>query len=237
VSRVPVRPIIFLDDGGVMNDNAPRARQWEEGVAAFFAPRFGGKPEAWAQANRAVADAIFAEWDVWLARHRDADYRDFQRIYSREWLGRMLDRLDLLRPVEDEMLRLYQEATAFVTRRAHSAIVGAVEAIRRLREDGYILHTASGEESFALDGYLTAMGVRACFGPRLYGPDLVGAIKASPRYYERVFADAAVDPGEALVVDDGRGPVAWAREAGAGAIRVGEEIGSLADLPGFLRRG
>jgi beta-phosphoglucomutase-like phosphatase (HAD superfamily) len=230
------RPVIFLDDGGVMNDNARRQRPWEQGVAAFFAPRLGREPDAWERANRASAGAIFAEWDAWLARHRDADYRDFQRVYAREWLGRMLDLLDLPRPGDAEMLRLYAEATAFVTRRVQAAIPGAVEAIQQLRAAGYVLGTASAEESFALDGYLSAMGVRDCFAAGLYGPDLVGVLKAGRGYYERVFADAAVDPADALVVDDGREAVAWARAAGARAIRVGDELGSLADLPALLRR-
>ena len=231
----PARPVIFLDDGGVMNDNTRRQRPWEQGVAAFFAPRFGGEPAAWERANRSAAGAIFAEWDGWLARHRDADYHDFQRVHAREWLGRMLDLLDLPRPDDADMLRLYAEATAFVTRRVHAAIPGAVAAIRQLRAAGYVLGTASGEESFALDGYLSAMGVRDYFGAGLYGPDLVGVLKASRGYYERVFADAAVDPADALVVDDGPEPVAWARAAGARAIRIGDEIGALADLPAFLR--
>jgi HAD superfamily hydrolase (TIGR01509 family) len=226
---------LFLDDGGVMNDNTRRQRPWEEGVAAFFAPRLGGEPAAWEEANRASAGALFAEWDAWAARHREADYRDFQRLYAREWVGRMLDRLGLPRPDDDERLRLYAEATVFVTRRVQAAIPGAVEAIRELRAAGYALVTASGEESFALEGYLAAMGVRDCFGARLYGPDLVGVIKAGPGYYRRVFADAGVDPADALVVDDGQEPVAWARAVGARAVRIGDQIGALSELPAFLR--
>lgn len=40
-------PVIFLDDGGVMNDNTLRGFQWERMVAEFFKPVLGGTFEAW----------------------------------------------------------------------------------------------------------------------------------------------------------------------------------------------
>jgi len=78
----------------------------------------------------------------------------------------------------------------------------------------YALHTASGEPSSDLAGYLEAMGVRDRFGT-LYGPDLVNAAKASPRYYARVFSHAGLRPEEALVVDDGEQVLEWAASLGA----------------------
>ena len=39
---VTARLIIFLDDGGVMNDNNTRALQWQRLVSEFFAPLLGG---------------------------------------------------------------------------------------------------------------------------------------------------------------------------------------------------
>ena len=43
---------IFLDDGGVLNDNDRRAPQWQRLVGEFFVPRLGGTHQAWAEANR-----------------------------------------------------------------------------------------------------------------------------------------------------------------------------------------
>ena len=40
-----MRRAIFLDDGGVLNDNARRGPQWQRLVGEFFAPRLGGEPE------------------------------------------------------------------------------------------------------------------------------------------------------------------------------------------------
>jgi len=39
---VTARPIIFLDDGGVMNDNNARALQWQRLVGEYFVPLLGG---------------------------------------------------------------------------------------------------------------------------------------------------------------------------------------------------
>lgn len=68
------RTAIFLDDGGVMNDNAVRGPQWQRLVAAFFAPRLGGDPAAWAGANRLVATALFADYSRAMRGLDDAGF-------------------------------------------------------------------------------------------------------------------------------------------------------------------
>jgi hypothetical protein len=73
------QPVIFLDDGGVMNDNRLRAEQWQRMVGEFFAPILGGSTTAWAEANRVVMDAFFVP-TAWQARLRAApDFRTFVR--------------------------------------------------------------------------------------------------------------------------------------------------------------
>ena len=59
------RLTIFLDDGGVMNDNAIRVPQWQQLVAEYLAPRLGGEHDRWAEANRIVAERA---WDAWMER-------------------------------------------------------------------------------------------------------------------------------------------------------------------------
>ena len=44
--------VVFLDDGGVMNDNSQRGFQWRRLVGEFFVPLLGGTSEAWVEANR-----------------------------------------------------------------------------------------------------------------------------------------------------------------------------------------
>lgn len=60
---------IFLDDGGVINDNSLRAPQWQMLVGEFFAPRLGGSQPAWAEANRAIFGDVFA----WLEAQLELD--------------------------------------------------------------------------------------------------------------------------------------------------------------------
>ena len=240
--------MLFLDDSGVLNDHAPRPKQWERLVGEFFAPRLGGTRAAWAEANRLVIDWL-SQPDVWNGLIAGSpDYQAFDRAYNLIWLGQMGEQVGVVVPSEEECLRLGLEAEAYVSRRIRSALPGAVETVRELRALGYTLHTASGHSSVMIDGYLEAMGVRDCFD-RLYGPDLVNAHKAGPAFYERAFEDAAVLPGDALVVDDSVGAVIWAMEAGARAILVEsgsevkarkdqriERIGSITELPGLVER-
>lgn len=149
-------------------------------------------------------------------------------------------------PPEEEGLALARRATAWITRRTRAAFPGAAAAIRALHARGYRLHTASGESSADLAGYLDGLGegLRDCFG-RLYGPDLIDTFKDGPAYYARLLADAGVAPADALVVDDSPRAVAWAGEVGTRAVLVGRAppgasttacIGGLAELPALVER-
>ncbi|HUS16399.1 MAG TPA: HAD-IA family hydrolase [Chloroflexia bacterium] len=236
---------IFLDDGGVMNDNRPRAAQWQRLVGAFFAPLLGGMPEAWAEANHVLTTGMF-EPAAWQARMAAAtDYDDLDRTYWRDWLLGMCAIVGVPAPAAEDATALGRRASAWITPQVRTAYPGAVDAIRALHAAGYPLHTASGESSADLAGYLEGMGVRACFG-RLYGPDLINTLKAGPDYYVRLLADAGVDPATALFVDDSPAVMGWAATAGARAVLVSASpladslatwhISALADLPGLLAR-
>jgi HAD superfamily hydrolase (TIGR01509 family) len=231
--------VVFLDDGGVMNDNELRAPQWERLVAEFFVPRLGGERGAWAEANHIVAPAI---WVVWEERLRSiGDYTTFDRGYQVDWLGGMCDLVGVPRLPDDEAVSLSHAASRWVCQRVRSSFPGAIEAIRSLRVGGYQLHTASGEFSLDLAAYLEGMGVRDCFD-RLYGPDLINTFKSGPAYYERLLTDAAVPPERALVVDDSPRAIVWAADVGARTVFVGSApcpratmvITHLAELPGAL---
>ncbi len=239
------RPIIFLDDGGVMNDNRTRALQWQRLVGEYFVPLLGGSPEAWSRANRLVTDRLF-EPDAWRRRvQAAADYRSFDRDYQVEWLRGMCGLVGIETPPEEECLRLARRAAVFIPRRVQAAFPGVVGSIRALHRQGYSLHTASGESSIELGGYLQAMGVRDCFG-RLYGPDLIDTLKEGPEYYERIFADLGIAAADALVVDDSLRATRWAAQVGARTVLVGVssflrteatvQIGSLVELPATLQQ-
>ena len=239
-------PVIFLDDGGVMNDNVRRGACFRELIPHFLVPRLGGEPRAWSEANVPVFDALMDEYTRRLYRRPEADYHAFLHEFFRvRWLRDMCDRVGVVSPPDDECAALAADAYTWITRRVRSAFPGAADAVRTLSDQGHRLYTASGETSLELDGYLTGMGVRDRF-TTLYGPDLISTAKEGIPYYERVFADAAVDPADALVVDDAPIALSWAAAAGARTVwvRGGRDeaaavhltIERLADLPAALDR-
>jgi HAD superfamily hydrolase (TIGR01509 family) len=237
------QPAIFLDDGGVMNDNARRGPQWQRLVADFFPPLLGGDPAAWAEANRVVATALFADYSRTMAGRDDADYLAWLHGYRIAWMRHMCAYMGVPSPSEEDCRDLSERASMYVTTRVRADIAGVIEALRALHDRGHTLHTASGEESGELHGYLTGMGVRDCF-TGLYGPDLINTPKEGPRYYERVFADAGLDPRDAVVVDDFPAALRWAAVLGARTVLVRSDrsdsddadlvLDALRDLPAAL---
>ena len=242
------RPVIFLDDGGVMNDPVVRRQQWAGMVGAFFVPKLGGTPQAWSAANAQVITRI-AEAGSWQERLRASpDYASFDRQYHLDWLRWMCELVGVPAPEDEECVVLARAAYRHITPRVRAAFPGAVAAIRTLHGKGYELHTASGESSAELDGYLKGMDVRACF-QRLYGPDLINTFKDGPRFYKRLFSDAGVVPQDALVVDDNAGAARWANQVGARTVLINSAapfmlsgtnpmlcLGSLAELPALVER-
>lgn len=238
--------MLFIDDGGVISDNRLRALQWPPLVGEFLAPVLGGTPEAWAEANRVVAPPLWQDESVRaMWRRAGGDCATWLRLYRLAWLDAMCRYVGVATPPPERAVEIARRATAFVTRRVRAARPGSVEAVRTLHERGFVMHTASGEHSEELEGYLSGLGIRAAFR-RLYGPDLSGVLKTGPEYYRRVFRDAGVAPADAIVVDDRPQAVAWAAEVGARTVLVGREaaegcrpdavIARLADLPDLLAR-
>ncbi len=240
IERVPDLTL-FIDDGGVLNDNSRRAPEFRRLVAEFFPTRLGGKPSAWSEANRATFQGVFDA-------HKDAmavvdAYHQGVVAYETAWLAAMCEHVGVDTPEADDCAALAREALLFITRRAQAAFPGAAETVAALAGAGYTLHTASNQPSWELDGYLSGMGVLDHFGI-LFGADLVNAMKPSRTYYERVFALAGVDPARALVLDDSPEYLDAAREVGARTVLVGSAeappghlaIPSLADLPALLER-
>lgn len=234
---------IFLDDGGVLNDNAVRGIQWPALVAEFFPPILGGDPAAWAEANRVAVPILWQNYPTLLGTHGPSrDFLEEHRRYDLDWLQVMAERVGVSLPASaDERLKLSRDAAIYITRRIRAAFPGAVAAIRELHESGYILRTASGGASWEIEGYVEGMGVREHFHT-LYGPDFVGISKGGPEYYHAIFEHARVDPAEALVVDDSPRAVGWATAAGARALLVDREgirgegvVHSLAEVPVWLR--
>src|SRR5437762_592093 len=71
----------------------------------------------------------------------------------------------------------------------------------------------SGRVRWELEPYMRRMDVWGLIA-RPYGVDLLGAAKASRRYYERIAEDSGVDPAAAIVVDSHAEPLEWADSVG-----------------------
>jgi len=210
-----IRPALFIDDGGVMNENARRARQWQRLVGRYFSLRLGGAPEAWAAANAHVANRLLAEYEPHFEAWPGASFTKYWVSYQHAWLSGMCSAVGVAPPADRAgWSRLCRDCESFVTRRVRAAPPGVVQEVRGLHAAGYVLRTASGERSWELEGYLTGMGVRGCFAD-LYGADLVDTAKASRLFYERIFIHAGVAPDDALVVDDSERALDWAADLGA----------------------
>ena len=233
---------LFLDDGGVISDNARKAPEWRRLVGEFFAPRLGGEPRAWDEANRIMFEPIFDAY-----RHVMAipdRYMEGARAYERAWLTGMCEYLGITPPRGDALAELAREATIYITSRVEGAYPWTREAVEALAGAGYTLHTASNSPSWEMGGYLRAMGLEGSFGI-LFGPDLVNAVKPAAAYYARAFVIAGVEPSRALVVDDTPDYLRGAQAVGARTVLCGPReappgvlsIASLAELPALLKEG
>lgn len=236
---------IFIDDGGVLNDNEQRGAEWRRLIGEFLSPCLGGEALAWGEANQIVFDHQWERYQAWSGLQLlDDEFVDFFEAddEASRWLGEMCQHVGV--PTPDDSAELAAATQRYVMERVRSGYEDAAPGVRALFEAGYTLATASGGASEGLDRNLIALGIRECFAGRLYGPDLVRAHKASSVYYERILADSGVPPGRALVVDDNANAVSWAAQAGMQAVhmcRQGEPapaadhaVGSLLELAGLL---
>ncbi|MFD1675208.1 HAD family hydrolase [Alicyclobacillus fodiniaquatilis] len=235
-------PVLFIDDGGVLSDNRVREPQWEDVLAAYIPTVLDGTTEQWSTANKSVFGRYTDEFLMELWIQAGGNYECFIAKERYFWMKSMCEIVGISTPTFERCVEIASDASRFVCPRIQATIEGAAEAVKMVYEQGFTMHTASGEASRDLEDYLQSMGIRHCFGT-LYGIDLVGALKLSGTYYERLFARAGVDPADALVVEDRAKAGIWARNLGARVMIVSssptdlngmEQISSIVDLPEFL---
>lgn len=201
---------VFVDDGGVLNDNTLRAPEWRRLLGVYLPPRLGGTAEEWARANSEVAPR---SWERTLAAMRASD-RGVHAVAAVErvvWLAEMCTIVRV--PLPNEPERFARDAQLFVSERVRSAMPGAVAAVQELRARGLALHGASNQESWQLDAYLRGMGVRDAFGSP-YGPDLLDRWKCGPAFYRDLLEATGADPARSVVVEDSAEYRAYAQECG-----------------------
>lgn len=209
---------VFLDDGGVLNNNELRAPQWKKLVAEYFAPRYGGKHNAWKKANSIAFENLLKSWRK-AKKEPDIDFQAFWQNESELWITTMFHHVGVTPPPLHEQYNVAIKAEEWITPRVRAAFPGAIQTVRHLKERGYLLYTASGGTSWQLRGYIKGMGIADYF-EEFYGADLINTMKASSLFYKRMFRHAGISPGQALVVDDCPENVLRAQEVGATGVLV-----------------
>ncbi|KAF9282189.1 hypothetical protein BGZ68_006164 [Mortierella alpina] len=81
---------IFLDSGGVINDNSRRAPQWVYHLEQYMpTTRLGGPGKLWGEANAILSDELFGSeeglWNKFIAEA--ADFKSFYRTYCLYWMN------------------------------------------------------------------------------------------------------------------------------------------------------
>ncbi len=142
-ARAPVSAIrvVFLDDGGVLNDNERRAPEWRRLLGEYFAPRFRGTPKAWGDANQIVYGGILDDW----ARVRASGGEvgpDWFPSQDHRWLTGMFDGVGLPWPADIE--GTIRASRAHVMAHISCAYPDAAPALRALTTMGVALHLLLG---------------------------------------------------------------------------------------------
>jgi FMN phosphatase YigB (HAD superfamily) len=236
-ARAPARRVrvVFLDDGGVLNDNDRRAPEWRRLLGEFFPPLLGGTPVAWADANEVVFEGIWRDWQR-LRERGDELGPDWWPAQNPRWLVGMCAQVGVAAP--DDLDGTVKASHRYVMARIDCAYPDAAPAMRELHAKGLTLHLASGGQTYELEVYLRRMGVWELID-RPYGADLLGVNKTGPRYYERIVEDSGVDPDAAIVVDSHAGPLEWADAVGFRTVHLdrlgeGSRFGRITTLDQLL---
>ncbi len=226
---------LFLDDGGVLNDNNLRGPEWLRLLGEFMPDRMGGTAESWAGANRQVFPKLWKQVQSRMGEF--SSHREFMQFYATSWLSEMSTIVGVQTLPDDDAVALYKEVSRYIAERANCEAEGAADAVRSLSHAGYTLHMASGTPSWELEGILAKMGISDAFST-LYGPDLVDYVKHGPGFYERLFAHAEVSPETVLVIESDSECCDWAAEAGAEVVWIDDsgrgDAATLRELVGSL---
>jgi FMN phosphatase YigB (HAD superfamily) len=235
---------IFLDDGGVLNDNSLRGPQWERLFGEFMVPRFGGNAEAWGEANVqfVIEEGKLMHDGKFFPPGVDPD--EVLRQRDDRFTSEIFASVGVEPPnTSEERVALAREFHNYGISRVRAEYPGAVEAVRELHGMGYALYTASGGKSVDLRMQLTASGIDDLF-TETYGPDIAGIPKGGREFYDSILAHSGVEPSAALFLDDTPNSIRRIVEAGARGVLISTTeqepdasatLASLTELPGLLK--
>jgi FMN phosphatase YigB (HAD superfamily) len=235
---------IFLDDGGVINDNSKRTPQWQRLIGEFMVTRFGGDADAWVKSNVA-----FIAREAKLMHDGDffppgVDPDEVIRQRDDRFITEMCKDVGIEPPgSSEERVVLARELHNYGIANVRAEFPGAVDAIRELHSMGYAIYMASGGSSVDLRLQLTASDVADLF-TETYGSDIAGIPKGGREFYDSILEHSGVEAAVALFLDDTPNSIRRIAEVGARCVLIStteEEpaaiarLGSLVELPGLLR--
>ena len=191
---------IFFDDGGVLNDNRIRGKQWKKLVGEYYSTRFGGDPEIWGEANHKVLSSLI---DIFWRDGKENfdDYQAFYTNYKKNMVFGMFKEAGNILPKDINVEEVYNSARDYVIPKVRSAIPGVIDSIKELFARGFILYTAAGAVSIEMKMYLEGLGISQYF-IEYYGPDLINTWKSGPDYYKAIFKHSKVDPTKTIIIED-----------------------------------
>ena len=191
---------IFFDDGGVLNDNRIRGKQWKKLVGEYYSTRFGGDPEIWGEANHKVLSSLI---DIFWRDGKENfdDYQAFYTDYKKKMVLGMFKEAGKDIPKHIDLVEVFNSVRQFVIPKVRSAIPGVIDSIKKLFARDFILYTAAGAVSIEMKMYLKGMGIIQYF-KEFYGPDLINTWKSGSEYCKAIFKHSGVDPTKAIVIED-----------------------------------
>jgi beta-phosphoglucomutase-like phosphatase (HAD superfamily) len=210
---------VFLDFEGTLNDTRASGRLYARDFMAVMGQRYDVPPASWAGAIVKSLDDVRQLQDT-AAQEPWPGYDAYRRRELILWLRSLYGAAGVeLPPCDDDVHALARQLEDSIPVR-FAPLAGAGQLIRDLSGRRLRLHIASGANSGYVSRSLADHGLLEFFAG-VYGPDNLDTLKSGACFFRRAFAAAGCKPARCLVVDDSPGPVCWAVEAGARAIRVG----------------
>jgi len=210
---------VFLDDGGVMNDNRIRGLQYQKLVGEYFTLKIGGEPYLWAESNVNFLEEIMKEYSKAICDGSDIDYKKYHADFVNRWIEEMFNYVKVKLPAKSEYKQIYREAIEYIAPNIRSSYPGVVDTIKKLKRLGFKLYTASGEDSLELKGYLQGMRIMDLF-ENFYGPDLINTPKTNDNFFKRVFDEILFEPDRTIVIEDKPKFLECALNSGANVIQA-----------------
>jgi putative hydrolase of the HAD superfamily len=235
---------ILFDLYGTLSDSSRMYPCYAQALGQVMSARFGGTPEAWAEANRRIA----ADWDSYYA---DLDLEGEHGIDDM-WEGeyrttRALFRLaGVTEPEQSALMALARELPYQATRLCDTFYPDAKAVIPQLHAAGYVLGIASHTLTGQARGTLEGAGMLRYFSGPILGPDFTGEFAKNRAYYQSALRDG-LPPESVLVVDDKPDGIQGAKAAGMRAVHLLREgaatlspadhtlLGDLSGLADYLR--